>query len=268
MLIKLIKHELKSSYRNYILVFAAILIATAILSFTLTTDSINAIAMTTLVTVVLVTVLYVLVFRNIFLSLGERIYGKSGYLLFTIPAKTRDIVISRLIANFLWIVVSTAIGMLPVIIFVGYISKGFNNLSDGQFGDLLNQFLLGLLGLEENFTVWDAIVSVLQIMFETVSWIATVFISYTIANTLYKGDRKKLVVFVLFVTTIIVLSFISNLSIFRTKELIPTNDPEYFIENFYRTTSQKAYLALFKMVISIGFFFISGYLIEKKLELQ
>lgn len=270
MLIKLIKHELKSSYRDYLPIFAVVLVFSVLLLGTNNNQSIETFISLFGFTLITLTILFVLVIKNIFTSLGERIFGKSGYLLFTVPAKTKDIVLSRIISNSIWILSAIIISLIPILIFFSAIN---NVLSDNDMNanEFIINAILGFLGVDKNAGAMDMTFSVLMKVFDLLQLIAITLISYTLVHTIYKGERKKLMIFVIFVILYIFVSVIANTDIFLsegTRTEIDLFGEPYEYEYVFRTTNQKGLLVLFKLILCTGLFFYSNKLIETKLELQ
>ncbi len=270
MLSKLIKHEFKSSYRNYLPVYLGIILVSLVMYISLQGNSFEAAIYAMLFAIILIIVLYVLVFVNIMKSLGERIFGHPGYLLFTVPAKTRDIILSRVIMNFIWIVISTIIGAIPLLMFVGYIDQVLVANAGGEFSELLGDFALSLIGIQADASAIDMVLSVIIRIFDFLQIIAVIFIAYTVANTIYRGDKKKLIGFVIFFGISIIVSIILGTAFFTTTETSTQiiNGETIVTYVSYHTTVQKAYVTVFKVILCGLAFFGSGYFIEKKLELQ
>lgn len=270
MLSKLIKHEFKSSYRRYLPIYAGIILVSLVMYLGLQGNSIEMAAYALILAIILIVVLYVLVFVNIIKSLGERIFGHPGYLLFSVPAKTSTIVSSRVIVNFLWIVLSTIVGAIPILLFAMYINQVIASTVGSGFTDLVSDFALSLVGIEADASALDMALSVVLRMFDFLQIIAIIFIAYTVANTIYHGDKKKLIGFIIFFAIAFVANMILGSALFTTTETVTENIGGQTYENIisYHTTLQKAFVITFKLILCSAAFVGSGYLIEKKLELQ
>ena len=220
MLIKLIKHELKSSYRSYIGVYAGIVVFSILLAIQSSGDtSFEGFAMTFSLTIFLLMALYILMFVNIVKSLGNRIFGKPGYLLFTVPAKTSEIVLSRVITNFIWIVISTITAAIPIVIFttviIGQIDPNITTSFDVII-DLIRDEIIGEYG-----SIGSAVTMYLSLFaLQFLSLIAVVLLANTFANTLYKGDKKLLIAIVIFFAINIFTNMILSSSLFVTTETV------------------------------------------------
>lgn len=265
MLIKLIKHELKSSYRNYLPIFSAVLLATLLMWTQSYAETMDAFFLLISLTMFLIFTLYILVFVNIFKSLGDRIFGKPGYLLFTIPAKTHQIIISRVVANFIWIILATIVAYLPFIVMVDVITNII--AVDPALQVNVVDLLLQLLGVDVNSGALDITLSILGRIFDFVLIIGVTLFSYAFVNSNYKGERQKLIIFLMFIGVYFIFSTITNTSLFiSTREA--TNSLGEVYEELYRTTLQMGLLVVFKIAVSLGLFIWSNNLIEHKLELE
>ncbi|CCV64959.1 conserved hypothetical protein [Alteracholeplasma palmae J233] len=260
MLFKLIKHELKSSYRNYVPIFVAVLIATGFVALSISNESINGIGLSFMIAMGLVFSLFILMFVNISKSLGDRMFGKPGYLLFTVPASTKDVVLSRIIANFLWVLASTIISMLPIAVFILMI-QGIANKQEGGASFDAFEILLAVLGITKEANFLDIMVAVIEKMMTFLHLIAAMFVAFTVSHTAYRGDKKKLVQIVIFIVLVTAVNLFLGSSLFKPSQ---TATGQILVS----TTLQKGYAIIFGVLYTSAAFFGSGYLIDKKLELQ
>ncbi|MDY0277857.1 MAG: hypothetical protein RBQ97_07210 [Acholeplasma sp.] len=241
MLFKLIKHEFKASYRSY-LIFYLIVIALAFLGPVMYNIQLEAVA-SLLVPFVFIAIFGVFIFTlvNVFKSFGERIFGKPGYLLFSVPAKTRDIFLSRVLVNIVWMVSSIIVSVIAVYIFI--VVLGGEAVAEGIFDTLKNLFnavepkeiILGLLSSGISF----------------ISFMALILLVQSIANTLYHGAKKGLIATILYFVIAWGVSFIT----------------EQIYANL--TVTQQSYAEMgVGVLLSVIYFGISYYLVDKKLELE
>lgn len=197
MFIKLLKHEFFASYRRYIPVYVSILVL-AILSAP--SGSIHTSGLGN----VLFMILYigflvaagVITLYNIIVSVGTRMFGKPGYLLFTTPASILSIIVIKVLANLLWMLVTGIVFVFSLFLFM--IISGLFDFS--SFIDGLKQLLMN----------WD------WGMFSTLSFsalsnalyvIVFFLFVFTFVNTVYTGEKRLLIGIVLYIA----LNFITSL---------------------------------------------------------
>lgn len=123
MLGRLLKYELKATSHQFIPLYGALLIL-AILNRVFETDSIAAPSFPAMITIAvyfaLLVAIFVLTLVVMIQRFNKNLLSDEGYLMFTIPVKTSELVISKLIASLIWL--SASILVLFASLFV--ISSG------------------------------------------------------------------------------------------------------------------------------------------------
>ncbi len=131
MLGKLIKYDLKSTYREFVGIFMAMLLGVTIIPLIfkyVNNQMINLIAGLAAFAIVIAVV--VIVISSLFQLFNTNLFSKQGYLSRTLPVTSRDIVISKLITSSMWIVLTGIVSIFSLLLLSAM-------LGDGSFKELL-----------------------------------------------------------------------------------------------------------------------------------
>lgn len=247
MLGKLMKHEILSSYRKFLPIYAGVIILTLLTSFSYSLENVSAAAtfVGLLFTLVGITMLFTL--YTIIINLGQRVFGKPGYLLFTTPATTLEIMVSKVLINLLWFIVSIVVSLFATSLFI--LSAFRQNIFE-----ILKQLIEILINSPyETFTVVTAgLVYALYI-------VGMLFFLFALLNMIYKGEKKILIGILLYFAINQVAGLISSIFIGTYMSFSAT-----FMTDF---NSVWVFVAIYG-VISIAFYVLTYLIIDKKLELQ
>jgi hypothetical protein len=122
MLPKLIKNDFKSTYTRMLMTFAVftllcIIIPLVIIQFQKTA----AILYVSLACSLGTMALFILTFVFLFVRYNSNLYSNEGYLMFTLPTKGRNLLLSKLITSFIWITIATVIAFVSIgVMFYAY----------------------------------------------------------------------------------------------------------------------------------------------------
>ena len=147
MFVKLMKHEILASYRKFLPIYAAIIILSILTPLTRDINQNALFGSIMSITVLMMGAVYLFTFYTLIINLGQRVFGKPGYLLFTTPASTLEIIAAKTIINMLWLMLSAIVGAFAIFsfMFVAF---------DGQIWDIF-EGLFTMIGNNpfETFTV-------------------------------------------------------------------------------------------------------------------
>ncbi len=247
---KLVKHEFLASYRSYLPVYVAVIVFSII---TPLTRQIKLSEVSTLLMSVLGLLMAALVFLtlyNIIISVGKRVYGKPGYLLFATPVSALQIILSKVLVNVFWGFSSILIAILAFSGFLLSISL------DGFIG--FYQSIGTLFVFENTFEIFSFLMLALFYMTYT---ILLIMLTFAVTNALYKGEHKVIVGFVVYFV-------ISQLTGILTS--IFTVGPLFLFSGLGDTNAMNFiwYFTLIYFALASIFFYLVYVSIEKKLELQ
>ena len=136
MLIKLIKHDLMATYRDFIGLYIALLLLSIIGPFVVSTaiEWAMFVVMFGIFGVSVATL--VVTFLTIIRLYSRRLFSNEGYLTLTLPVKTRDTIISKVVTGLVWSSLSALVFIIAGTIFVSIMfivpsvySSSFDSLS-------------------------------------------------------------------------------------------------------------------------------------------
>lgn len=254
-LLKLMKFELKCTYRSFGLVYAVILAA----SFFLTPNSngsqaamilslIYGIAIGTLVVMIFVTVI-----RNYYTSM----FQKQGYLTQTLPVKSYELITSKLLIAYFWIVVS----ILVIILSTFIIAFKANNANFNDILELLRQILKA--SMDRDF--WLIIGYCIVMPIES---ILLFYLTMTAVHTKFVRKHRVLAG--------IVLYFVINYAVNFVTDTVLSLSSGVFDTMYFQTasvvqihTEAQTWLLLGVSVILAAVYFIGTcYILDHKLEIE
>lgn len=269
MLGKLIKNEIKQSSRYFLVLLAsaAIVILLMIATLLLKVERMNFLASLVLLLVggISVIMAVVLVIKNF----NDTLYKEQGYLTFTLPVSGPMLLFSKVLVSFFWIIISN---LIMVGCWVGF----FLNMKQWvqeEYSELVNTFRQLFQELEPTNTavVQAVIFFVVNVILIILMFVSMVYFSTTVANTRPLQKHPLVFGFLIFFATYIISNIIQSkltkaipLSVrFAAQSLsLETVKPD-------GTTSLMGVGGLiFMFVISAVMLFITGYIMERKVNVK
>lgn len=110
MLIKLLKHELKATYKIFLLIFAVILFLTLANILGVQTENVYILGLSMAAAGLAVLPIIVVYAVTILQRYYNNLYGEEGYLTFTLPVKSWEIILSKYINALIWGVLTLLVG--------------------------------------------------------------------------------------------------------------------------------------------------------------
>ncbi|MFH0766843.1 MAG: hypothetical protein ABH890_06720 [Bacillota bacterium] len=248
MLLKLIKHEFISSYRKYIPIYAVVLGVSLLTPLTYRIDHFSLIGIVSSALALIIGAMGIFTIYNLILSLGQRVYGNPGYLLFSLPVKTTDIIISKTIVNVIWVICTGLVALVAFSVFLSLITgASLFSVFDQTIGALFsNHPLLGIIYIAFGFVY----------IIYTIGFLMFIF---ALLNLIYKGEHK-------IVTGIILYFVLSNIiglisigvigSFFGLTDILFINSQDIL------------WMIGLYIIITAGLFYATYYMMDKKLDLQ
>ncbi len=208
MLGKLIKNDFKASAHSMLgiyLVAFAVYIAAA-LSYS--SDKNNATTIQVILTAALIFVSFAILIIPIFQLLtyfNKSLYSNQGYLSYTLPVKSHNLLFSKAIVSFSWIVVAYAFFISAyVLMFTNFAGK-----LDPEIKEMLSQIYEMINGPEKE-VLFKALIAVLAVvLFEIIFVISQIFFSITLSNVKPFNRFGALGGIVLFIVLFFVLNSIN-----------------------------------------------------------
>lgn len=184
MLGKLIKHELIQTSKRLTAIYISAAAALLLLMIVFLTKNVRLEALSSISLILIgfatIVVTYIAIIRNF----NDSLYGSQGYLTFTLPVRSRDILFSKYIVSFFWVIMSYVIMSLSFIIIAVF---AVSQLSD-------NGIIAMLSGMGETLSSIGEIpsgaiirkmlfLSLLENGIKYFSYVAFIFFALTLSNT-------------------------------------------------------------------------------------
>ena len=276
MLGKLIKNEIKYSSRYFLAMLASVAIVILLMGATLflKVDRMNAIASIVLFIVGLVSVFMavVLVIKNF----SDTLYRNQGYLTFTLPVKGSELLFSKVFVSFFWIIVSQLI-LGVCVLAVLWNAKEQISASYGEFIDLLFGDLLEAFAPTRKMLIQSGVFLLVSMLLEILVFVSMVYFSITISNTRPLQKHPVLFGFLVFFAVYIASAILSR----KVGEVLPLSvkiTPEMLSLVFEKASSVSASSEMtgaiglgstvFMTVMSLVFLFVTGYIMERKVNIK
>ncbi len=273
MLGKLIKNEFRQTSKSLIAVYAAAGISILIMllsyvtnvtwigvtgSFALVVIGVAAIAMT-----------FIMVINNFARSL----YGNQGYLSFTLPVKCSNLLFSKFIVSFVWIIVGYIVAFCTILIVVFYTRSKSEGMLDTIF-DMVNQLqVIGDLPTAKLVVEYMAIMGVGSII-TVVAFISFIYFAITLANT-RKFQSKPLVFGIMFFFVVYFINkVVSTFLTYKAPLTIYVSGDSIKIGFEAMAQAQGALLSygmggkIFTAVFAAVLLFVTGWIMEKKVNIK
>ena len=248
---KIVKHEFKSTYREYVPLYAIMLVCSLLLGLFIRNPQLGLPLVGGLFAIfsIATTAMFVLMIKNLIGSFGTRIFGKPGYLFFTTPASTATLIFAKVLVNVLWLMATiAAIG-----------TSLFVTLSTtGVMGGIIDVFR-EILGMLPSISKTVQVLIVVNLFTSYLCFMIVLLFTFSFTSTIYKGEKKVLFGFGFYILVIIVKNLIQTLI-----------TPQYDTANVVAQAELNSVIfsIVYNVIITIGLLLSSWLLIEKKLELE
>jgi hypothetical protein len=248
MLSKLIKHEFLASYRIYLPIYAAILVLAGFTALTFQADMQLMGAFLLMFCSMVIGGVTIFTLYNLIISLGQRVYGKPGYLLFSIPAKTWEIMFAKALVNIIWIVCTSIVSVVSLGLATYLLLLEFDLLA--ELSAVIQQYL--------TLSPTDLAIILFSSLVEVIYQVAFFMFLFAILNLFYKGEKKVLIGIILY---FVLSSAVGSITSLVAGSTVLTDLSNLSISDMWLTVAVNA-------VVAAVLFIVTHYMMDKKLELQ
>lgn len=252
-MLKLLKYDLISSYRQFFATFAIFLFSCLATPFL--PDYLKNISSGLLVTAVIGISFAVQI--NIALNYNKTLFKKPGYLTLTLPVSTHKIVLSKIISSIIWYGISIFVLFLGFTFILGTLNDTVTIL------DVLGSIFRTFGEMFKNFTFRDYMQLFLMISYSIsggVILVSSVFCVITFVHTKYVPKHKFVVGFLVYVGICVILTQVISHPFVESIYSI-------FLNSFTLTGQLITMIAVFFMG-SILLYFLTVYFIDHKIEIE
>lgn len=273
MLGKLIKNEFIQTSKSLITVYAAAIVTILFMLLSYVTDItwIGATGSSVLILIGFISLIMTLVM--IVNNFAHSLYGNQGYLSYTLPVKCSNLLLSKFIVSFAWVIIGYAVLFVTIIIVVWYFKAKSNGIVESAFDIVKELQIISDLPTMQSIITYVLVMGVGSII-TVISMISFVFFAITVANTRSFQHKPTLFGLVFFFIAYFTNKTISTsvmyklpLSIVATSEgvslqAISMSDAQSVL--FVYGVGGKIFTAVFAVVLLC----ITGWIMEKKVNVK
>lgn len=247
-MLKLLKYELLSSYRQFFATFTIFLVLSLATPFL--PKQISNILTGLLMCAVFGISMAVQV--NICLNYNKSMFKQPGYLTLTLPVSTTKVVLAKIISSFIWNIVATIVLGIGLVLMTGVL--GYVNIF--EFFDILFKSIGQFLSYATFDTYMDLLLSLLFLLSSLLLFLISVYCVISFTHTKYVPKYK-------FVIGIIVYVVLCTLfSMFLDSDLICM----IIVPLSYQMSMLMG--SILFIVIGVGLFALNNYFINYKIEIE
>lgn len=268
---KLLKHEIRHTARYHFIILAVSLIASAFMGISLFFDSETLFSMAilplALIAFAVIIVSLVSVIRNFY----DTIFSRQGYLTMTLPVKGSQLLVSKVIVSFFWIIVSYIAAFFPFVFIFLHIKKQVADF-DEAIALMIEEFVAAMPS-------GGSVVSILLFLVFTslsslLTYVGFIYFSVTLANTRALQSHPKLFGALVFCA----IHTLSDIIVTLTEKVAPLSyginaDGAYI--SFKSAEEMRSFIDPYllneycvKSLIAIILLVVTGYIIERKINIK
>lgn len=273
MLGKLIKHELRHSARYTMSIYIAVTVISAVMGLSLLSSATwpGVMSCFALYAAGFITVIVTLV--SVIKNFYDTLFGRQGYLTLTLPVKCSNLLISKVIVSFIWIVASFALMALTLVMIFFYAKEK----SSGYF--TLISDAVSISGILE---MLPSAATVVKLLFVVALWavitiftyVSFVYFTVTAVNTRALQSHPKILGGLIFLGIFSLNNTVGNiLTAYLPLTFNVGSDRVYFA--FQQMDKvEDAILSygvggtLFSGLLALGLLWLTGYILEHKVNLK
>lgn len=251
-MLKLIKFEMIHSYRSFARVFAGYMIICVILPFLPYEISMIGTALTMFATFGI----SIAVFVTIIINFNNSMFKKPGYLTLTLPVTSHQLIISKIISTFIWLMITGVILFIGLflLVFIMLIKEvGIPAVSIGEIFEAIGY----LISTGIDVAGGEILLGIIQGIVSTVSTIIAMFTLITVVQTKYTRKNKTVWAFFIFFIYMFIGSYINTLIVGN----VVFDGMDSFMNLSY-------YMIAISIVEAVVFYFITIYIIDHQIEIE
>lgn len=273
MLGKLLKYELKHSARYVMTIYACAGAAVIFMLFGMLTkiNSLRVIASIALYLIGIIAIVMTLV--SVIKNFYDTLYGKQGYLTFTLPVKCSSLLFSKVLISFFWIILSSVL-MAVIAVLVYWNAK---SQTDGAV-DSITQ-IIRESGLLEMLPSAGSIVKLvllfaMNMLVNILVFVGFVYFAVTLANTRALQGHPKLFGFLIFFLTYGVANSINTKLTYSFPLAVHVTTEKVFLSFSSMDTMEESIASfgiggtIFMTIVAVGLLFATGWIMEHKVNIK
>ena len=271
MLSKLFKYEIKDTVRSFSILFAVIFLL-GIVSTIAHFSKISVFNVTSSVLLIVASVaLPVVTLVMIIIRYYKNMFGNEGYLMFTLPVKSQQLLISKAVTSVVWTILAGITAVAAFLLGLYYMGVVDYSVLKEIWGEIernnLDKFILGLIPILLLSTMW---------------LICQIFFSITLSNVRPFSNMGAAGAFVIFIVVYIACSILNSIFAILAPISITisdmgvkfgtTNMVSYMIDSFKGTMTNQVVVGLggyiFVIIMVCVGFYLNGRLLNRKISIR
>ena len=239
---RLLKHDLKANFKEFLILFVVLLISSCLLGFAMANNYSFFSTIIILVYSGVLIAMTVITFLHMKRILYDGIYTKRGYLTFTLPISTNQLILSRILSSIIYVVMTGIAVLISVYFMIFFMSSSFASSVLGEIVHLFEDPLIIILEFLEG-------------LISFVSYLMIVLFVFSLSHSGLIPGKRNAIMLVLFIGFYIVFGLIYFYN--------PIN-----LYLSYRGAVVDVGTVIYNVVFSVIFYFGTVALINRKIELQ
>lgn len=263
MLIRLIKHDLRSSYRQIMPLYLALILFAVFAAVVLKPESRFFAVFFFLLLVAILSATAIILIQTISRLYIKQLYSHEGYLTWSLPVSTTETFLSKIITVFIWSTVTLLVYTLSIIVFGSLWSLINRDIVNQLLGTINSETFKALLGLLRD--VGQMMLPLIpQSLVSGFSGSALILSVIVFVNTSYVKNHKLVKGFILFFALSSILEYLNNLI---NIEFITINTYQNYF-TYSINWSNYAINLVYHLFLALGLFSIAVWLNDHKMEIQ
>lgn len=257
---KLCKHELKCSYRSFLVLYAIVMVA-ALLMNPESDGMITNIA--AFVYIVMSVVMFIMCIVVIIKNYSNSMFSRNSYLTHTLPVTNTQLLLTKILSAVFWIMVSLFVLFISLLI-VGLRVTGFDF---SAINEVIQEFFSTIIAV-------DTLLYLFYLIIGTAESVALVYLVMNITHTTYVPRYRTAVAILLYILISWILSFIFDQVLLAPFHLASDDLSGTVVRLFMGMQAEYQFMAGVGVMIGKSlllltlFFFGSKYILDHKLEIE
>lgn len=274
MLGKLIKHEFIQTSKSLVAVYGASAVAILVLliSYLTKVTFIGITASFALIVIGLVAIIMTL--AMVIKNFNDSLYGSQGYLTFTLPVKSSQILLSKFFVSFVWLVAGYVMMLLTWLI-VFFFARAKSN---GMLETITA--LVQSLEIIESLPTTALVVKYAALVLAgygitVISYVSFVFFAVTVANTKHFQHKSLLYGLVFFFAVYVVNKGVStfmtykvplSVAVYADKIALTLSSMTQGVEGALMTTGIAG--KIFTVILAVALLLVTGHIMENRVNVK
>ncbi len=271
MLSKLFKYEIKDTVRSFSILFAVVFLL-AIVSTLAHFSKISVFNATSSVLLIIASIaLPVVTLVMIIIRYYKNMFGNEGYLMFTLPVKSQQLLISKAVTSVVWMVLAGIAAVAALLLGLYYLGVVDISLLKEIWGEI------------EKNNLDKIVLAIIPMLILSIVWlICQIFFSITLSNVRPFSNMGPAGAFVIFIVAYIACSIVESIFAILAPisltisdmgvKLGTSNMVSYMIDSFKGTLPSHIVVGLggyiFVIIMASVGFYLNGRLLNRKVSIR